>query len=77
MKTILFLGVLSTLAVGAASYFAPGSAMTFVAIAVLFNLGAYFFSDRLVLRMHRTQPIGSRVIGAGARRAEESAATSP
>lgn len=60
VETILFLGVLSTLAVGAASYFAPGWAMTFVAGAVLLNLGAYFFSDRLVLRVHRARPIGDR-----------------
>ena len=60
LKTVLFLGILSTLAVGAASYFAPGWAMTFVAAAVLLNLGAYFFSDRLVLRVHRARPIGDR-----------------
>lgn len=60
LKTVLLLGILSTLAVGAASYVAPGWAMTFVAAAVLLNLGAYFFSDRFVLRVHGAQPIGDR-----------------
>src|SRR5512140_2708561 len=52
LKTIAFLGALSALAVGAVSYFAPGWGLAMAAFAVLMNLGAYFFSDRLVLRMH-------------------------
>lgn len=52
LKTILFLGILSALAVGAVSYLAPGWGPAIAAVAVLMNLGAYFFSDRLVLRMH-------------------------
>jgi heat shock protein HtpX len=52
LKTIAFLGALSALAVGAVSYVAPGWGMAVAGVAVLMNLGAYFFSDRLVLRMH-------------------------
>ena len=52
LKTVMFLGVLSALSVGAVSYFAPGWGMAVGAVAILMNLGAYFFSDRLVLRMH-------------------------
>lgn len=57
LKTIVLLGGLTALAVALVSYLAPGWALGVAAVAVLFNLGAYFFSDRLVLRMHRAQPV--------------------
>lgn len=59
LKTILFLGVLSAIAVGAASFVAPQGVLVFAGAAVLLNLGAYFFSDRLVLRMHRARRLAA------------------
>jgi len=52
LKTILLLGVLSAVLIGFGSLLGPGTFYTFTALAVLMNVGAYFFSDRLVLRMH-------------------------
>jgi heat shock protein HtpX len=57
LKTILFLGGLTALAVAAASAFAPSWAFAIAAIAVLFNAAMYFWSDRLVLRMHRAREL--------------------
>jgi heat shock protein HtpX len=57
VKTILLLGALSALLVGLGTVIAPGSLYLFLALAALLNLGAYFFSDRLVLRMHGARPI--------------------
>jgi heat shock protein HtpX len=52
LKTILLLGVLSAVLMGFGSLLGPGTFYLFTALAVLMNVGAYFFSDRLVLRMH-------------------------
>jgi heat shock protein HtpX len=57
LKTIALLGVLSALAIGAASLYSPQWALLMGAMAVLFNLFSYFYSDRLVLRMHRAQAL--------------------
>lgn len=57
IKTILLLGALSALLVGLGAMVAPGSLYLFLALAVVLNLGAYFFSDRLVLRMHGARPL--------------------
>jgi heat shock protein HtpX len=52
LKTILLISVLSALVIGLGTAVAPSFAYLFVAIAVAMNLGAYFFSDKIVLRMH-------------------------
>jgi heat shock protein HtpX len=52
LKTILLISVLSALVIGLGTAVAPSFAYLFVAIAVAMNVGAYFFSDKLVLRMH-------------------------
>jgi len=52
LKTIVLLGALSALLVGIGGTLAPGRMPLFVLLAVAMNAGAYFFSDRLVLRMH-------------------------
>ncbi len=52
LKTILLISVLSALVIGVGTAVAPSLAYLFVAIAVAMNIGAYFFSDKLVLRMH-------------------------
>jgi heat shock protein HtpX len=53
LKTILLLGVLSALLVGIGGAVAPQHVSLFVVLALAMNLGAYFFSDRLVLAMSR------------------------
>jgi len=52
LKTVVLLGVLSALLVGMGALVAPGYLYLFAAFALAMNLGAYFFSDRIVLRMH-------------------------
>ena len=52
MKTIVLLGALSALLLAIGGTLAPGWMPPFVLLAALLNAGAYFFSDRLVLRMH-------------------------
>jgi len=52
LKTILLLGALSALLVGAGAALGPGAFWAFTALALGMNLFAYFFSDRLVLRMN-------------------------
>jgi len=58
LKTIALMGALSALVVGFGALVAPGSLTLFVLLALAMNLGAYFFSDRLVLRMHHAREIG-------------------
>ena len=58
LKTIVLLGALSALLIGLGSVLAPGRMPIVVALAVAMNVGAYFFSDRLVLRMHQARELG-------------------
>src|SRR5690349_7191393 len=57
LKTVLLLGVLSAILIGIGGSLGPGYLYFFTALALLMNLGAYFFSDRIVLAMHRAQEI--------------------
>jgi heat shock protein HtpX len=57
MKTILFLGVLSAMAVGAAGLYSPGAAIVMAGLAVAMNFFSYFYSDRVVLRMHNAREL--------------------
>jgi heat shock protein HtpX len=57
LKTVLLLGALSALLVGFGSLFGPGATWMFLGVTLAMNLGAYFFSDRLVLRMHGARPV--------------------
>ncbi|MFN2426934.1 MAG: zinc metalloprotease HtpX [Candidatus Binatia bacterium] len=50
-KTIFLLGVMTALLVGVGTVLSPEHTSTFLVIAAVMNLGAYFFSDRLVLRI--------------------------
>jgi heat shock protein HtpX len=52
MKTVILLGGLSAALVGLGSALGPGYLYGFTALAVVMNLGAYYFSDRIVLRMN-------------------------
>jgi heat shock protein HtpX len=62
LKTLLLFGVLSALFIGIGGAFAPQHLAVFVVIAAAFNLGAYFFSDRLVLAMYRAQEVSEREV---------------
>lgn len=52
LKTILLLGALSAILVAFGASLGPGAFWVMTALAVGMNLFGYFFSDRLVLRMH-------------------------
>lgn len=59
LKTIMLLGALSALVVGIGAAVAPGYLYVFAALALAMNLGAYFFSDRIVLRMHGAREVSA------------------
>ena len=50
LKTVLLLGGLTALVVGAGSFAAPSYAWAFAIAGVAMNIGMWFFSDRMVLR---------------------------
>jgi heat shock protein HtpX len=52
LKTVVLLGSLTALVVGLGAVVAPGHLYLFGALALAMNLGAYYYSDRLVLRLH-------------------------
>jgi heat shock protein HtpX len=58
LKTIVLIGALSALVLGIGSAVAPGHLYLFIALSLAMNVGAYFFSDKIVLRMHRAQELG-------------------
>lgn len=57
IKTILLLGVLSAILIGFGSLLGRQWVLGFTILAMALNLGAYFFSHKLVLRIHRAEPI--------------------
>ena len=57
VKTILLLGVLSAVLVAFGGMLGPGYLYFSTGLAVLVNLGAYFFSDRIVLAMHHAREV--------------------
>jgi heat shock protein HtpX len=57
IKTIVLLGLLSAVLIGLGALVAPGYLYLFGALALAMNLGAYFFSDRIVLRMNRAREV--------------------
>ena len=59
VKTALLLGLLSGLLLALGEWLggSSGLLLAFV-IAVAMNFGSYWFSDRIVLRMYRAQPVG-------------------
>ena len=59
LKTILLLGALSALVVGIGAAIAPGHLYLFAALALAMNLGAYFFSDRIVLKLHGAREVSA------------------
>lgn len=57
LKTLLLLGALSAVLVAIGGALGPKYLYGFTALALLMNLGAYFFSDRIVLAMHHAQEV--------------------
>lgn len=57
LKTVALLGALSAVLVGLGGLIAPSQLWLFGALAVAMNFGAYFFSDRLVLRLHGAREV--------------------
>lgn len=59
VKTVLLLGALSgiLLVIGELAGGAEGLMMAFI-FAVVMNIGSYWFSDKIVLRMYRAQQVG-------------------
>lgn len=57
IRTVALLGALAAAVAGAGSLLGPGFALIGLAVALAINLGAYFFSDRLVLRMSGARPL--------------------
>ena len=57
LKTVALLASLSALVIGLGALVAPGHLALFAVLALAMNLGAYFFSDRLVLAMHRAREV--------------------
>lgn len=57
IKTLLLLGVLSAILIGFGAMLGRQWVGLFTLFAFALNIGAYFFSDKIVLRVHRAQPI--------------------
>jgi heat shock protein HtpX len=57
LKTILLMGALSALLIAIGGALGSGYLYAFTALALIMNLGAYFFSDRIVLAMHRAREV--------------------
>ena len=57
LKTFLLLAALSALLVAGGSLFGQGWALVALGFALAMNLGAYFYSDRVVLALHRAREV--------------------
>lgn len=58
IKTILLLGVLSTILIGFGAMLGRQWVAGFFILAMVINFVAYFWSDKIVLKMHRAHPVG-------------------
>ena len=56
-KTFLLLGVLSAILIGAGGAVAPGALPLLLGLTAAMNLAAWFYSDRLVLRINQARPL--------------------
>jgi len=57
LKTIFLLGVLSAVLIAIGGALGQSYLYGFTALALLMNLGAYFFSDQIVLAMHHAREV--------------------
>lgn len=59
VKTVMLLGLLSGLLLALGEWLGGSGGLLFAfVIAVAMNFGSYWFSDRIVLRMYRAEPVG-------------------
>ncbi|MFH1444999.1 MAG: zinc metalloprotease HtpX [Nanoarchaeota archaeon] len=56
-KTAFLLALLAGIMLGIGSFWGQNGLLIALVIAVVFNLGAYFFSDKIVLRMYKANQI--------------------
>jgi heat shock protein HtpX len=57
LKTLLLLGVLSAMFIAIGGYLGPQYLYLFAGMSVLMNFAAYFWSDKLVLRLQRAREV--------------------
>jgi heat shock protein HtpX len=57
VKTVLLLGLLSGIILFVGSFWGEQGLTVALLFAILMNLGSYFFSDKLALRMYGAQPV--------------------
>jgi heat shock protein HtpX len=57
LKTLVLLGALSALLIAIGGAIGPSAFWLMTALAVVMNLVAYFFSDKIVLRMHGAREV--------------------
>ncbi len=57
VKTVLLLGGLSALMIGFGGAMGGNALLIFAGLALVMNVGAYYFSDRLILSMHGAQEV--------------------
>ena len=56
LKTTTLLGVMTGLLMAIGSFFGNQGLVIAMGLAVVFNFGSYWFSDKIVLKMYRAQP---------------------
>src|SRR5687767_3519254 len=57
LKTIILLGAMSALFLGIGGYLAPGQLYLFAGLAIVMNFVAYFWSDKIVLKLQRAREV--------------------
>lgn len=57
LKTVVLLATMSGVLVGLGSIVGRGGAMIGLAIALVMNVGAYWFSDKMALKMSKAKPV--------------------
>ncbi|MFH0977944.1 MAG: zinc metalloprotease HtpX [Candidatus Woesearchaeota archaeon] len=61
LKTVFFLTILTVIALGIGYFIGGTSGLTIAfVIALLLNFGIYWFSDKIVLRIYKAQPVTER-----------------
>ncbi len=57
LRTILLMGGMTALLIGVGSLLGGNSILFFTAFALIMNVGAYYYSDKLVLKMHGARQV--------------------